>query len=180
MKNLHVFKVAIALGLIASTIAPSLANPTLFGKEIPTEMVGKWKWGMINPVWFEDKYTGKYSGHGGGVSAYFEFDKSGRFRHHVYVETNSSGWKTQTFTTMSGTVSVDGDVFRLNVEKGSYRSRSNRIERHNFDRKMTDDERAAQSQKVYKWARSTDDNGNPILLVVNGGQGNPTTFRQDK
>lgn len=147
---------------------------------IPAELVGKWKWGTINPTWFEDAYTGAYKGHGGGVSAYFDFDKSGRFKHHVYIETNTNGWKTQTFTTMEGTVVTDGETFRLNVEKGSYKSRSNMVKKHNYDRTMTDAERKDQSKKPYRWKAVYGEGGSRTLEVTINNQGNPTVFSPAK
>src|SRR5688500_2343820 len=149
MKNLMTRLVLV--GAMAITIASAALAPST-----PAELVGKWKWGTINPTWFEDKYTGEYKGHGGGVSAYFEFDKNGKFRHHVYVEMNTNGYKNQTFTTMEGTLVVDGDIFRLNVEKGFYRARSNMGKSNNFDRPMKDEERAKASKNPYKWKKGAD------------------------
>ena len=147
---------------------------------IPAELVGKWKWGTINPIWFEDASTGEYRGHGSGVSAYFDFDKNGRFKHHVYIETNMNGWKTQVFTTMEGTVSVEGDLFRLNVEKGFYKSRSNAVKKHNYDRPMTDAERKEQSKKPYRWEAVYGEGGARTLDVTIGAQGSPTNFQPAK
>lgn len=173
MKNL-LFKTVLAAGLAVSVATAALAP------SMPAELVGKWKWGTINPTWFEDKYTGEYKGHGGGVSAYFDFDKSGKFRHHVYIEMNTNGYKNQTFTTMEGTLVVEGDTFRLKVEKGSYRSRSNMGARNNFDRPMNEDERAKASKTPYKWRKSKDDQGREVLQIINGGEGPWTTFQRDK
>lgn len=152
------------------------AKPT----PIPAELVGKWQFGTINSVWFEDRSTGEYKGHGGGVSAYFQFDKSGRFKHHVYIETNTNGWKTQVFTTMEGTVVAEGNVFRLNVEKGAYRSRSNTVEKHNYDRPMSDAERLEQSKKPYLWKAVYGEGGSQTLDITIGGKGAPSTFRPSR
>ena len=143
---------------------------------IPSEMVGKWKWGTIKPVWFHDRATGEYKGHGGGVSAFFDFDKSGRFKHYTYIETNANGWKTQVFTTMEGTVAVEGETFRLHVEKGTYKSRSNMVKKHNYDRDMTNQERKDQSKRAYKWAAAYGEGGTRSLEITLGGQVNPTVF----
>lgn len=173
MKNL------VTKSALIGTLAVSLASAAL-APSIPSEMVGKWKWGTINPTWFEDKYTGAYKGHGGGVSAYFDFDKSGKFKHHVYIEMNTNGLKNQTFTTMEGTVIIDGDTFRLKVEKGFYKSRSNMGAKNNFDRPMTDEERAKASKNPYKWKRSTDDKGRKVLQIINGATGPWTSFQRDQ
>jgi hypothetical protein len=180
MKHIAVKKLILAIGLAVA--ATTVVNATLAPVQaIPSELVGKWKWGTINPTWFEDKYTGEYKGHGGGVSAYFDFDKNGRFKHYVYIEHNTNGWKTMTFTTMEGKLVMEGDTFRLKVEKGSYKSRSNRVERHNFDRPMTAEEREKSSKNPYRWKKATDPQGREILQVVNGGGEGPiTTFQRDK
>lgn len=132
---------------------------------VPTEAVGDWRWGTINPGWFENKYTGAYEGHAGGTSAYFTFTKDGHFRRLVYIETNSYGWRTQVMTTTEGTVEFDKDTFRIKTEKGKYKSVSNRVERHNYERPMTDDERAKDSKTVYHWRADKDDKGRPILRI---------------
>jgi hypothetical protein len=168
---------AIGLAITAVPVVNASISPV---QSIPTELVGKWKWGTINPIWFEDSYTGQYKGHGGGVSAYFEFEKNGRFKHFVYIEQNSNGWKTQTFTTMEGKLILEGDVFRLKVEKGSYRSRSNTVQRHNFDRPMTAEEREKSGKTIYRWSKGTDSQGREVLNVINGGSGPTTVFQRDK
>lgn len=174
MKNLLTRLVLV--GAMVVTVASAALAPST-----PAELVGKWKWGTINPTWFEDKYTGEYKGHGGGVSAYFEFEKDGKFKHHVYIEMNTNGYKNQTFTTMEGTVVVEGDAFRLKVDKGFYRARSNMGKSNNFDRPMTNDERAKASKNPYKWQKSKDSQGREVLLVVNGAGNAPaSTFQRDK
>ncbi len=173
MKNL-LTKVA-TIGALTISFATAAFAPST-----PTEMVGKWKWGTINPTWFEDKYTGEYKGHGGGVSAYFEFEKNGKFKHFVYVEMNTNGFKNQTYTTMEGTVAAEGDTFRLKVEKGFYRSRSNMGAKNNFDRPMTDEERSKASKNPYKWRKAADEQGKEVLQIINGAQGPWTSFRRDK
>jgi hypothetical protein len=178
MNNLAL-KMILAFGIAVAALTVAEAKSSPITNSIPSEMVGKWKWGTINPTWFEDKYTGEYKGHAGGVSAYFDFDKNGNFKHYVYIEQNSNGWKTQTFTTMEGKLIVEGDVFRLSVEKGSYRSRSNRVERHNFDRPMTAEEREKSGKTIYKWSKGTSQ-GKEALMVINGGVGNAAAFLRDK
>src|SRR5689334_19230620 len=101
MNNLAL-KLTLAFGIAIAALSTANAKSAPRVESIPSELVGKWRWGTINPTWFEDKYTGEYKGHAGGVSAYFDFDKSGHFKHYVYIEQNSNGWKTQTFTTMEG------------------------------------------------------------------------------
>lgn len=152
------------LALLATSLAAPMAAPRI-AADVPAEVVGNWRWGTINPSWFVDKYTGAYEGHAGGTSAYFTFTKDGRFRRLVYIETNSYGWRTQVMTTTEGTVEFDRDTFRIKTEKGKYKSVSNRVEKHNFDRPMTDEERAKDSKTVYHWRAEKDEKGNPIMHI---------------
>lgn len=145
---------------ILATLATALAAGS-----VPAEAIGEWRWGTINPTWFENKYTGAYEGHAGGTSAHFTFTKDGRFRRLVYIETNSYGWRTQVMTTTEGTVEFDKDTFRIKTEKGKYKSVSNRVERHNYDRPMTDEERAKDSKTIYYWRFDKDEKGRPIMRI---------------
>jgi hypothetical protein len=156
-------RILFCLPLLAASVAAPLAAPTT--ADVPAEAVGNWRWGTINPGWFENKYTGAYEGHAGGTSAYFTFTKDGRFRRLVYIETNSYGWRTQVMTTTEGTVEFGKDTFRLKTEKGKYKSVSNRVEKHNFDRPMTDEERAKDSKTVYHWRADKNDKGEPIMHI---------------
>ena len=164
--------------LAALSVAPSVAQSPK--AVVPAEVVGEWRWGTINPAWFENKYTGAYEGHAGGVSAYFVFTKDGRFKRFVYVETNSYGWKTQTMTTTEGTVQFGKDTFRMKVDSGRYKSISNRVERHNFDRPMTDEERAKDEKTIYHWRAETDpQTGKPILRIGFGPE-SLSIFKREK
>lgn len=142
-----------------------LAAGALADGSVPADAVGEWRWGTINPSWYVDKYTGAYEGHAGGTAVYFKFAKDGTFTRYVYIETNSYGWRTQVMTTTEGTVEFDGDTFRLTTKKGKYKSISNRVAKHNFERPMTDDERKKDSQMTYYWSKSTDDKGKPTLKI---------------
>ncbi|MGV3614840.1 MAG: hypothetical protein ACO1SV_05840 [Fimbriimonas sp.] len=154
----------LTLPLLATlTVAPFAASPAV--DKTPAEVVGEWRWGTINPGWFENKYTGAYEGHAGGTSAYFVFTKDGRFKRFVYIETNSYGWRTQVMTTTEGTVEFGKDTFRLNTEKGRYKSVSNRVQKHNFERPMTDEERAKDSKTEYSWRFEKDDAGKPVFKI---------------
>lgn len=157
-------RMLLCLPLLAAALTAPLATAPRFG-DTPAEVVGDWRWGTINPMWFENKYTGAYEGHAGGTSAYFTFTKDGRFRRLVYIETNSYGWRTQVMTTTEGTVEFDKDTFRIKTEKGRYKSVSNRVEKHNFERDMTDEERAKDSKTVYHWRAEKDEKGKPIMRI---------------
>jgi hypothetical protein len=164
--------------LVATFLAPAVAQAPK--ASVPAEVVGEWRWGTINPGWFENKATGAYEGHAGGTAAYFVFTKDGRFRRYVYIETNSYGWRTQVMTTTEGTVAFAKDSFRLNVETGRYKSVSNRVRKHNFERPMTDDERAKDAKTEYRWKPGRDERTGKPLMMIGFGSDNLSAFQRER
>ena len=165
---------------VTTFLLSSLLTAATVTAQTPAGAVGEWRWGTINPTWLENKYTGAYEGHAGGTSVYFAFTKDGRFKRFVYIETNSYGWRTQVMTSTEGTVEFGKDTFRIKTEAGKYKSISNRVARHNFDRPMTDEEREKDSKTIYSWRSETDPQTNKPILKVGFGPDSLSSFKKEK
>lgn len=148
---------------------------------IPSQMVGEWKWGTINPTTFHDKTSGAYLGHGGGMSCYFVFGKDGTYKKFFYVEQSpSAGWTTKVWSESEGKMIVGDGYFTLKATKGRFRAEDNRVSRNNFDRAMTEEDLKRETASKYGWQMGQDDKGRTVMLIAPGGTGKGSQFQKVK
>jgi len=148
---------------------------------IPSQMVGEWRWGNINPTTFYDKSNGAYLGHGGGMSCYFIFRKDGSYKKYFYVEQSpTAGWTTKVFSESEGKLIVSNGVFTLKAAKGRFISQDNRVSKYNFDRTMTEDELKKEAASPYGWKMSQDSKGRTVMMIAPGAKGEGSQFQQVK
>ncbi len=162
--------------------AAMMTLPALAGDGgLPSQMIGEWRWGTINPTTFYDKSSGAYLGHGGGMSCYFVFGKDGRYKKFFYVQQSpTAGWTTKAWTTSEGTVLVSGDTFTLKAEKGHYKGEDNRVAKYNIDRAMTAADLKNEANTKYRWSMGKDEQGRTVMFIAPGGSGQGSRFDKVK
>src|SRR5690349_1149600 len=85
--GMHPLRTALALSLCLLALTAGAADSST-----PKPAVGQWRWGSINPVTYWDTSTGKYMGHGGGMSCTYVFDDAGAYKMYLLIQTNTYGW----------------------------------------------------------------------------------------
>ncbi len=107
---------------------------------------------------------------GGGMLVKFKFLKNGRFSFQLYVQANSYGTETETWTEVEGTVTFTRDaknqpIFITKAEKGIYRINKNG---QLTSRAIPDEELKGQHSCTYLWEKTTlaNDPKHIYLLVV--------------
>ncbi|HYE18808.1 MAG TPA: hypothetical protein VEA69_10210 [Tepidisphaeraceae bacterium] len=157
----NLYRVVVLAGLVAWSAG------ALGESEAPAEVVGRWRFGSINPVTYWDKSTGAYLGSGGGTSCVYEFDKDGAYRMYLLFKTNNSGWIRTVWTQEEGTATWAGDKVTLTPRAGKFKVVDNRSKKDNYERPINDDE-LKKHTKTVKWARERKD-GKEVF--VTGGEG---------
>jgi hypothetical protein len=169
---MQLIRTALPLTLCLLTLTARAAD-----NATPKHLVGQWRWGSINPVTYWDTQTGKYMGHGGGMSCTYVFDDAGAYKMYLLIQTNTYGWQKTIWTFEEGNVAWAGDKVTFTPTKGHYRCFDNRVKKDNYERPMTDDE-LKQHTKTRKWAVETRD-GKPAFITDVGEKGE-TVFRRDE
>ena len=107
---------------------------------------------------------------GGGMIVKFKFKENNRFEFQLYVQANSYGTETETWTQVEGQVAFAKDgkgqqTFTTKAEKGVYRIIKNG---NTTSRAITESELAGQHSNRYLWEKTVfpDDPKNIYLLVV--------------
>ena len=107
---------------------------------------------------------------GGGMIVKFRFKENNRFEFQLYVQVNSYGTETETWTQVEGAVEFKKDqkgqqVFTTKAERGVYRIIKNGV---TTSRPISADELAGQHSNRYLWEKTTlkDDPNNIYLLMV--------------
>jgi hypothetical protein len=123
---------------------------------------------------------------GGGMIVKFKFKKNNRFQFQLYVQANTYGTDTETWTEVEGSVTFNKDakgqhVFTTKAEKGIYRIIKNG---HTTSRVIPPNELTGQHSCTYLWEKTVfkNDPNNIYLLMVdleqhpNADVGNPSTI----
>jgi hypothetical protein len=138
--------------------------------EVPDVLVGRWMYGSISPTNFWNDHTGQYAGNAYGFADHITFQENGTYTRLVYIYTQNYGCRTQVWTQMQGTVTVDGETFTLYPGVGRYKAADTCIARYNFDRAMTRAELAEKQGDGYDWFFQTE-SGRTYLMVGPEGSG---------
>ena len=107
---------------------------------------------------------------GGGMIVKFRFKENNRYEFQLYVQVNSYGTETETWTDLEGTVEFKNDdkgqqVFTTKAEKGIYRIIKNGV---TTSRPIAANELAEQHSNTYLWEKTmlADDPNNIYLLMI--------------
>lgn len=107
---------------------------------------------------------------GGGMLVKFKFKPNGRYEFILYVQANTYGTDTETWTQTEGTVTFKKDakgqsIFITHAEKGTYRITKNGL---TSSRPIPKNELEGQHSCTYLWQKTTfkDDPNNVYLLMV--------------
>lgn len=147
------------------------------GKDVPAELITDdtthWTISTLSNVNYVNTTAGPYYNtykSGGGMIVKFKFKKGNRFEFLLYVQANTYGTDTETWTQVEGAVEFTKDakgqpVFITKAEKGTYRVTKNG---HTTARPIPKDELAALHSCTYLWERFNfpDDPKHTYLLVV--------------
>ncbi len=126
---------------------------------------------------------------GGGMIVKFKFKPNSRFEFMLYVQANTYGTDTETWTHTEGTVEFKKDpkgqnIFITRAEKGIYRITKNG---HSTSRAIPENELAGQHSGIFLWEKTMlkDDPGHIYLLTVDlekyphADVSNPSTINPD-
>jgi hypothetical protein len=150
---------------------------TTSANDVPTELLTNdstfWSISTLSNVKYVNTTSGPNYGtytHGGGMLVKFKFLKGNRFEFRLYVQANTYGTMTETWTEFSGTVEFKKDekgqnIFITNAEKGVYRTSKNGT---NTSRAIPDADLKGQHSGKYLWEKTTfaDDPNNIYMLTV--------------
>lgn len=151
--------------------------PTIADGGVPSSLItGESTWWTISTVstvgYVNTTPGASYNSYksGGGMIVQFKFYNNIRFDFLLYVQANTYGTDTETWTQVTGTVSFSRDakgrqVFTTKAEKGSYRVTKNGSTN---SRPIPWNELNTQHSNTYLWERTNfaDDPGNTYLLMV--------------
>lgn len=146
-------------------------------KTVPDEVITNdstaWTISTLSSVGYVNNTPGPYYNtykSGGGMLVKFNFKKNGRFTFMLYVQANTYGTDTETWTQVDGTVEFKKDakgqdIFVTKAEKGTYRVTKNGI---STSRPIPKNELAGQHSQKFLWQKTTfkDDPNNIYLLMV--------------
>lgn len=118
-----------------SEIDPETGEPSGGAGKIPSELVGKWSYGIFSPTNFWD-YTGKYSGNAYEQALVFEFHANGTYEEYVINSTTSYNCRTEAYTFFKGVVKVNeaNHSFTITPTSGNYRGFYSCAPRSNINR----------------------------------------------
>lgn len=172
MKKIFIFlSFAIALKGQAQTGKPVPVN------DVPADVITNdstyWTISTLSTVGYVNTTAGPdYNSYksGGGMLVKFNFKKGNRFEFMLYVQANTYGTDTETWTQVEGTVEFTKDkkgqqIIITRAEKGTYRITKNG---HTTSRAIPKEELAGQHSCTYLWERTSfkDDPNNTYLLLV--------------
>ena len=132
--------------------------------ELPSALVGNWRYGVVSPSNFWDDHTGAYAGNAYGISDYYEFAAGGTYKRLTYIYTTTYSCHTQAWTEMQGTLTATGERFVLYPTQGRYKVASNCSSSSNYTRPMTAAELAGKQGEVWLWGRTVE-NGRHYLVA---------------
>ncbi|GJG89562.1 hypothetical protein tb265_47430 [Gemmatimonadetes bacterium T265] len=149
--------------LAAAGGAHAAATPA--AEPVPATVVGSWWYGIVAPTDFWDDHTGRYAGNAYGISDQYVFASDGTYTQRTYLYTQAYQCRTQVWVEARGTVRFAGASFAKAVQTGRFRSRDTCAASRNFDRPMTDRERADRSRS-HEYALRTDAAGARTLQIT--------------
>jgi hypothetical protein len=147
------------------------------GDTVPAELLTNdstdWTISTISTINYVNTQPGAYYGtttSGGGMLVKFKFLPGNRYHFQLYVQANSYGTRTETWTEVEGTVLFTKDekgqnIFITKAEKGLYRIYNNG---KSTQRAITAEELKGQHSSRYIWQKTMlkDDAQNIYLLMV--------------
>ncbi len=95
-------------------------------RAIPAELVGEWMHGTLSPTTFWDKQTGVYQGNGRSMASYLILNADGTYKEYVYIEMRMYNMVTTVWTTLEGTVKVEGKSIQFTPTRGHYKTAGTR------------------------------------------------------
>lgn len=141
--------------------------------EVITNDSTAWTISTISSTGYVNQTPGPYYNtykSGGGMLVKFNFKKNGRYTFMLYVQANTYGTDTETWTQVEGTVTFKKDakgqdIFITKAEKGTYRVTKNG---NTTSRPIPAAELAGQHSQQFLWQRTTfkDDPNHIYLLMV--------------
>ena len=160
--------------LIAITIFTDISAS---GQQVPESVLTNdstyWTISTLSTISYVNTTPGAYYNtykSGGGMMVKFKFKENDRFEFQLYVQVNSYGTETETWTQVEGSVAFTKDekgqqVFITKAEKGVYRIIKNGV---TTSRPIAANELAEQHSNTYLWENTTlaDDPNNVYLLMV--------------
>jgi hypothetical protein len=166
-------KPLVVLSLSLLTLVARADTPT----SVPSQVIGQWRWGTINPVTYWDASTGQYRGHGGGTSCTYAFDDAGGYKMYLLFQTNNYGWQRTIWTYEEGVATWAGGKVTFKPTTGKYKVMDNRSKKDNYDRPMTDDE-LKKHTKTQPWSVEQRD-GKPVFLTGSDEKSQATYRREE-
>jgi hypothetical protein len=147
------------------------------GNDVPAELITDdsthWTISTLSTIGYVNTTAGPFYNtykSGGGMIVKFKFKKGNRFEFMLYVQANTYGADTETWTQVEGTVMFTKDskgqsIFITKAEKGTYRITKNG---YTTSRLVPKNELAGQHSCTYLWEKFNfpDDSKNTYLLVV--------------
>ncbi|MCX6319441.1 MAG: hypothetical protein NTW29_19345 [Bacteroidetes bacterium] len=183
----------LALGLLS---LQGMAQTAVKRKSVPDEVITSdsisWTISTLSSVGYVNTTPGPYYNSyksGGGMLVKFNFKKNGRFSFQLYVQANSYGTDTETWTETEGTVEFKKDakgqdIFVTKAEKGVYRVTKNG---RTTSRPIPRNELMGQHSQTFLWQKTTfsDDPNHIYLLMVDMEEhpeadvNNPSTIKPE-
>lgn len=154
-----------------SSTGPNTDTPSTL---VPDELAGEWVYGTISPTNFWDDHTGQYVGNAYGIGVILDLEPNGRYSQMVYIYTQAYSCRTQVWTHMEGTVTVNGSALTFYPHKGNYKAADTCIAKNNFQRAMTKQE--IEDKQGETWAWQLDYSSGQEKLFT--GPGGPSEFRR--
>jgi hypothetical protein len=147
------------------------------GLEVPAEVLTNdstyWTISTLSNIGYVNTTPGAYYNSyksGGGMMVKFKFRKNNRFEFQLYVQANTYGTDTETWTQVEGSVEFTTDakgqpVFITRADKGTYRTVKNG---RTTSRPIPEAELKGQHSCTYLWEKTTfgDDPNHIYLLMV--------------
>jgi len=144
---------------------------------VPDEVVTSdstyWTISTLSTVSYVNTTPGAYYNtykSGGGMLVKFKFKKNNRFQFQLYVQANTYGMDTETWTEVAGSVTFDKDakgqqVFNTRAKEGIYPVIKNGI---TTSRPIPQNELEGQHSSTYLWEKTVlrDDPNNIYLLMI--------------
>ncbi len=140
----------------------------------PQEMVGGWRSGSASFTNFWGNQN-QYYGSEGGASVYWSFESDGDYKQQVYLNRRTNGCLIETWTETVGTTTFDGNTFTIYPATGRYKAADTCLDKNNFDRPMTAQERR-DFVKTYLWKFETDPSDGKRYMMVGFDERNWSPF----
>jgi len=148
-----------------------------YAQTVPAELITNdstcWTISTVSAIGYTNTTSGPYYNNyksGGGMLVKFKFKPDGRFAFLLYVQANTYGTDTETWTQVDGKVEFKKDakgqnIFITHAEKGTYRITKNG---RTTSRDIPKNELDGQHSCTFLWEKTTfkDDPNNIYLLMV--------------